>query len=149
MRPVWIFLHLLGPVAWLGGAFASMIIGSAARGGDAATLERTVRLQAALHRALIGPGALLTVLTGLVLTMMLIRYDSAPSVWLMVMQGAGVVGGLLVLFLAVPTAMKLARLSPVGPTEPLFTALRRRQAIVGSLAGALGLLALLAGAFYG
>lgn len=145
MRPLWLILHLLGPVMWLGGAFSSMVIGAASKDPSPEAQAALARLQAQLSRLLVGPGALVTVLSGLMLTLRLVGMH-APSPWLMVMQGTGVLGGILVLFVGVPGAMKLARLSPTGPTGPLFAALRRRQALVGSVAGTLGLIALLAGA---
>ena len=58
----------------------------------------------------------------------------------------GIVGALLVLFIAVPTAAKLGRLDPEGEAAAHFDELRRRQRVVGSLAGMLGLVALVAGA---
>ena len=71
---------------------------------------------------------------------------AGANVWLILMQGAGVVGALLALFISVPTAAKLTRLDPVGQTAAYFDELRQRQRIIGSIAGTLGLAALLGGA---
>ena len=46
------------------------------------------------------------------------------NVWLMVMQGAGLMGALLVLLIGLPTAAKLARLDPPGPGAAFFDELR-------------------------
>jgi hypothetical protein len=62
------------------------------------------------------------------------------------MQGAGILAALLVLLIGLPTAAKLARLDPVGQGATYFDELRQRQKIVGSVAGTLALLALVAGA---
>ena len=145
MNQLWRFLHLLGTIAWLGGAFSSMVIGARAKGGSPEVLGTVAGLQSALHRILIGPGALVVALSGLILTLRLIG-NPAPNPWLMAMQGTGLLGALLVLFVSVPTAAKLGRISPAGQTGPLFEQLRKRQAMVGSIAGTLGLIALLAGA---
>ena len=145
----WLFLHLLGFTMWLGGGFAAMVGGIASRREDRLGLGAVVRALAALYRTVIGPGALLTVLSGLILTFKatagtgeLAGFNS----WLMVMQGAGLVGALLVLLIGVPTAAKLSRLDPTGPGAAYFDELRQRQRVIGSIAGVLGLVALVAGA---
>jgi hypothetical protein len=63
----------------------------------------------------------------------------------MLMQGAGVVAGLLVLFVSLPAISRLERVAPTGETAARFDALRRRQAMSGMVAGILGALALLGG----
>jgi hypothetical protein len=62
------------------------------------------------------------------------------------MQGAGLVGALIVLLIGLPTAAKLARLDPVGQGAAFFDELRQRQRIVASASGVLALVALVAGA---
>lgn len=153
MTALWVFLHLAGFVLWLGGAFASMAAGIAAkkRTEDRRALGAVARTQGTLHTALIGPGAFLTVFSGLMLTIRLygsMRNVAAPSHWLLVMQITGILAGLLALFVAVPTAARIARLDPEGKHAAAFDALRSRQAAVGSIGGVLGLLALLAGALH-
>jgi len=69
----------------------------------------------------------------------------SANVWLMVMQGAGLVAGLLTLFVALPTATRLSRLDPSGEQAAYFDELRKRQKVVGMIWGALGLLALVGG----
>jgi uncharacterized membrane protein len=141
---LWLFLHLLGFVMWMGGGIAAMFAGIAAKSEDRAGLGAVARAQSAVQRIVIGPGALLTVLSGLML--MFARGEMAGgSVWLMVMQGAGLVGALLTLFVAVPTASRLARLDPTGPEAAYFDELRNRQKVVGMVWGVLALLALVAG----
>lgn len=147
MSRVWLFLHLLGFVLWMGGAFASMVFGIAAKREERATLGAVARGQAALQRSVIAPGALLTVLSGLMLTFRIASTDiMGANLWLILMQACGVVAALLVLFISLPTAIKLSRIDPVGPTADFFNELRQRQALVGSIAGVFGLTALVAGA---
>ena len=145
----WLFLHLLGFTMWLGGALASMVAGIVSRREDRAGLGAIARAQAAMHKTVIAPGAILTVLSGLILTFSvagkmgeLVGFNP----WLMVMQGAGLLGALLVLLIGLPTAAKLARLDPQGPAAAFFDELRNRQKVVASVSGTLALVALVAGA---
>ncbi|MGH7509788.1 MAG: hypothetical protein ACREMZ_09985 [Gemmatimonadales bacterium] len=151
MSRLWLFLHLLGFTVWLGGAIASMVIGIAAKREDRHGLGAVARAQAALMRVAIAPGALLAVLSGLVLTFQISAGGELVgfSVWLMVMQGAGLVAGLLTLLISLPTASKLGRIDPAGERGQYFDELRQRQRIVASIAGTFGLVALFAGAMMG
>jgi hypothetical protein len=146
----WLFLHLLGFTMWLGGAIASMIVGMAARREDRHGLAAVVRAQVAMTKLVIAPGSLLTVLSGLILTFQLSGGDFAGfSIWLVIMQGAGLIAALLTLLIALPTAARLGRLDPAGEAARYFDELRTRQRIVASIAGTLGLVALFAGAMLG
>ena len=149
MSRIWLFLHLLGFTLWLGGAIASMIIGIAAKREDRIGLAAVVRSQATLTKIAIAPGALLTVLSGLILTFQLSTDVAGFSIWLMLMQGAGVIAALLTLLISLPTATRLGRLDPTGEAARYFDELRARQRIVASISGTFGLVALLAGAMLG
>jgi hypothetical protein len=143
----WLFLHLLGFTMWLGGAIAAMIMGIAAKREDRHGLGAVVRAQGTLMKVVIAPGALLAVLSGLILTFQVSGGDLPGfSFWLILMQGAGLVAALLTLLISLPTASKLSRLDPAGETARYFDELRQRQRIVGSISGTLGLVALFAGA---
>ena len=144
----WLFAHLLGFTMWLGGGLAIMVAGVAAKREDRSGLGAVVRAQSAVQKAIIAPGALLTVASGLILTFSvsarmgeLVGFNLA----LVVMQGAGLAGALLTLTVALPTAAKLGRLDPVGPGAAYFDELRQRQRIVSSIGGTLALAALVAG----
>ena len=150
MIQFWLFLHLLGFTMWLGGGLASMVAGIAAKREDRAGLGAIARAQAAAHKAIIAPGAILVVLSGLILTFSVSGRTGELvgfNVWLVVMQGAGLVGALMVLLIGLPTAAKLARLDPMGQGAAFFDELRQRQKIVGSVSGTLALVALVAGAW--
>jgi uncharacterized membrane protein len=143
----WLFLHLLGFTMWLGGAIASMVIGIAAKQEERSGLGSVVRAQSKLTKVAIAPGSLLTVLSGLILTFQLSGGEIAGfSVWLVIMQGAGVIAALITLLIALPTATRLGRLDPTDEAERYFDELRTRQRIVASIAGTFGLVALFAGA---
>jgi hypothetical protein len=144
---LWFFIHYVGTALWLGGGLAGMLIGIRSRRESPAAQGAVVRLQGALHQLVISPGAGLTVISGIFLTMQTMALgNAAPGGWLMVMQVGGMLGALLTLFVGLPTAARLARCEPEGPTAPLFNQLRRRQAQVGTLSGTLGWIALVAGA---
>jgi hypothetical protein len=146
---LWLFLHILGFTLWIGGALAAMVAGIAGRREDRAGLATVARTQAALQKILVAPGALLAVLSGLMLTFAktsLRGGEAGFSLWLVLMQGAGIVGALLVLMVGLPTAAKLARLDPEGPGAAYFDELRQRQRVVGSVAGVFALAALVGGA---
>ena len=150
MSRAWLFLHLLGFTLWLGGAIASMIVGIAAKAEERSGLGAVVRAQSQLTKVAIAPGALLTVLSGLILTFRLSGGDFAGfSIWLVIMQGAGLIAALITLLIALPTAARLGRLDPAGEAARYFDELRSRQRIVASIAGTFGLVALFAGAMLG
>jgi hypothetical protein len=87
------------------------------------------------------------VLSGLILTFRLSGGDFAGfTIWLVIMQGAGLVAALITLLIGLPTAARLGRLDPSGEGARYFDELRSRQRIVASIAGTLGLVALFAGA---
>jgi flagellar biosynthesis component FlhA len=146
-----LFLHLLGFTMWLGGAIAAMIMGIAAKGEDRHGLGAVVRAQASVMRMVIAPGALLAVLSGLILTFQMSAGGDMVgfSIWLVIMQGAGLVAALLTLLISLPTATKLSRIDPAGERAQYFDELRQRQRVIASIAGTFGLVALLAGAMLG
>ncbi|HTL06370.1 MAG TPA: hypothetical protein VL241_11520 [Gemmatimonadales bacterium] len=149
MRHLLIFLHLLGLVLWLGGGIAAMHVGIAMRRAVRAELTTLVAVQVRLLRAQILPGSLLVVLTGILLTLRLYGSATATAGYptgLMVMQGAGLLGAVVVLVVMLPTVSRIARLDPQGPQAPLFDALRNKAALGGMVAGLLGLAALIGGA---
>jgi flagellar biosynthesis component FlhA len=148
---LWLFLHLLGFTMWLGGAIAAMIMAIAAKREDRHGLGAVVRAQATLMKTAIAPGALLAVLSGLILTFQMTSGGDLIgfSIWLMIMQGAGLVAALLTLLISLPTATKLSRIDPTGERGQYFDELRQRQRVVASISGTFGLVALFAGAMLG
>ena len=149
MRHFWLAAHILGFVLWMGGGFSAMTVGIAMRSGPRTDLAALIRVQGRLHRALILPGAVMVVLSGLILTLEL--YGSATSVngfpkQLMLMQGAGLVAAALVLVVNVPTVARIGRLDHMGEHGPLVAALLKKASLSGAITGILGLTALIAGA---
>lgn len=144
---LWYLAHIAGFTLWLGGGLAAMLIGLRGRAEDRPIQAVVVRFLGGIHRTLMLPGIVLTVLSGGYLSGPAAA-SAAPSSWLMLMQLAGVLAAILVLFVSLPTLGRLNRISPTGDTAPLFDALRKRQAVAGMIAGNLGLLALLGGVLY-
>ncbi|HEX5387389.1 MAG TPA: hypothetical protein VFW66_11845 [Gemmatimonadales bacterium] len=161
MTRLWLFLHLLGFTLWIGGGFGVMVSSIAARNEDRARLAAVVRAHSAVYRLVIGPAAIVTVVAGLVLTLGVgggglggadlggapIGAQAGLNAWLLVMQVAGILAAVLTLFVSVPTAARLARLDAEASAD-YFDELRGRQRVAGAIWGALGLLALVAGAIW-
>lgn len=150
MRP-WLLVHWIGLILWLGPGVAAMFMNIRARREPPSVRALLARALAPVHGVLIGPGALLTAVTGVVLTMRLAR-TGVPrgSIGLMVMQGAGLVGALVVLFVVLPAAARLARVAASVQGDelpPAFTALRKRVVVGSSVGGTLGVIALVAAVF--
>jgi len=139
--------HIGGFTLWLGGGLAAMLVGIRGRREDRPTQAVIVRLLAGIHRSLMLPGIILTVLSGGYLSAPAAR-AAAPDSWLMLMQVGGVLAAILVLFVSLPALGRLSHMSPTGETATLFDALRKRQAMAGMIAGMLGLLALLGGVLH-
>jgi len=147
---LWLFLHFFGQVIWLGAGLGSMVYGIVGKKESGPVLAAIARGQVAVHKLLIGPGAFLMILSGVMLSLK--NYGSAmsgmaPTVWMMVMQGTGLLGALIVLAFGMPTIARLGRVSPEGQTAPLYQAIRRRHVAISIVSGTLGLLALAAASF--
>ena len=113
---MWRLLHFAGLIAWLGGGLAVMIGGVTMRRMDRSLWGAVADVQAALYRSLLGPGAIVTVMSGLFLTFgMYGRLSGQVAAWLGVMQGAGLLAALVTLLGAMPAAARLTRLEPTGP----------------------------------
>lgn len=144
---LWYLAHIAGFTLWLGGGLAAMAVGIRGRAEDRPTQAVVVRLLDTVHRQLLLPGIVLTLASGVYLSIPAAR-ASAPSAWLIVMQATGLIAAILVLFVSLPALSRLTRLSPTGESAPLFDAFRKRQRIAGSIAGGLGLIALVAGVLH-
>jgi hypothetical protein len=110
------------------------------------------RLLAQVQTMIVGFGALLTLGSGVMWSMSMAQDTgvdgAAATVGTWIMVGTGLVGGVLVLLVVVPTAVKLGGLAVTtkdGAMLPAFEYYRRRQTVVSSVAGALAVLSLFAG----
>jgi len=146
MTTLLLFLHLLSTAAWFGGGLAAMTAGIAVRKEPVPVRALTFHLLGRVYSQVIAPGALLSVLSGLALTMtmgMSVGLGVLSGTGKVVMQGAGLVAGLLVLFLGWPLSNKLTRIADKvrDVLPPEFEEARKQQAIIQSLAGILILVA--------
>lgn len=149
MNGLWRFVHYLSFIAWIGGALAAMVAGIAMRRLERPLWGGVAEAQAAIYRTLVGPGAIVSVVSGLLLTFRMYGALSGQvGHWLGTMQGVGLIAALVTLLGAMPAASRMARLEPTGDTAAAFDRARRRLAITGSIGGTLALVALLAGALY-
>lgn len=145
------FVHFLGSALWIGGAVTAMVLAFGARRESVEVRVGLFRLLTQVQTLVIGLGALLTVGTGIVWSMWLVQDGGEPgthSIGLWLMQGLGLLGAVLVLFVAVPTAVKVGGLAVAtddGQVLPAFEYLRRRQVLVSSAATVLAVLSLFAG----
>lgn len=149
MRQLWLFAHLLGMVFWLGGGVAAMTMGIYSRREPRENLGVVARQLALTYRVVMMPGALLTVASGLVLTLMIYGgpgSTAAVTRWLMLMQATGMVAAVLLLVFGIPAVSRAAALDPMGPHAARFDALRRKAARLGMVAGILAFIGLVAGA---
>lgn len=146
MRGVWLFLHYMGFAAWIGGGLAMMLAGITAKHFPPEERLAVYRATGVVARNLIGPGALLVLVTGFLLSLPFFKTAIVPG-WLMAMQGLGLIGAIIAIAVVTPTAARMARLQldPRGELPEAFAGLRKRQAIFATVAGIFALLSLLAG----
>lgn len=149
MRGFWLFLHVMGFVAWLGAGLAVMLSGITAKHFPPDQRLAVYRVMSVVSRNLIGPGAVLVVVSGFVLSVPYFRGSTVPG-WLMAMQGLGLLGAIVAIAIVTPTAARLGRLDldPRGELPESFAGLRRRQAIFATIAGIFALLSVLSGTVF-
>src|SRR5882762_1917509 len=82
MKGLCLFLHVLGVVGWLGGWLAIMISGIAAKYFPPEQRLAVYHIMSVVSRNLIGPGAVLVVFSGFVLSVPYFKSATAPS-WLL------------------------------------------------------------------
>ncbi len=144
------FIHSLGMCMWIGGALGAMVIALGARQESNEIRAGVFRLLARVQTSVIGLGALLVLASGVLLTMGLSGSGMGallqePKLWVMIV--VGLAAGLMVLFVALPTAVRMGGLaitSPKGELPPAFEVYRKRLMIVSCVAGALAVIALFA-----
>lgn len=149
MKGFWLLIHVIGFVAWIGGGLAVMLSGITAKYFPPDQRLAVYRIMGVVTRSLVGPGAVLATLSGLILSVPYFQVATVPSS-LMAMQVFGILGAIVAIGIVTPTAARLARLDldPRGELPESFAGLRRKQAIFATLAGVLALAALFAGTVF-
>ncbi|MGH9261684.1 MAG: hypothetical protein ACRD08_17610, partial [Acidimicrobiales bacterium] len=99
MRGLWLLVHFLGFTLWLGGGIATMVAGVTAKRWPPDERLAAYRLTAAIQRILVGPGAIGVVLSGLVLSVDVMKATTVPG-GVLVMMAAGLLGALVVVGLS-------------------------------------------------
>jgi hypothetical protein len=124
---------------------ATMVLGIVAKRFAPPARLAAYRLTSAVWRALVAPGAVAVVVSGLLVSMPYMKSGAVPG-WMMLMMTTGILGALIVLGIALPAAAGLGRLELAqGELPPMFARLRARLVWGSSIAGALALIALLGG----
>jgi len=152
-RSLYLFLHVLGVVLWLGLALAlPFVTGRARREGDPAVVAFAYRAADRLMRTLGLTGILLTMIGGIGLTVVVPGYgwfQPFPNHWLFQMQLLGFLAFAVAAFYQLPLGKKLAReaerCAEAGEGTDLFETYRKRHAIVGSVNGLLLLVVVVLG----
>jgi len=139
------FLHFLGFALWMGGGWTTMALVIRSRRESPAVRMGLMRMLPAAH-AVMGGGAVLTLFGGIALTVMYARAGAGQVLATpgkQIMMGAGMLAALLVFLVTWPTSRTMARLAQGNELPPEFETFRKRQMIFSSIAGSLGLLALI------
>ena len=148
MRGFWLFVHFMGFIAWIGAGLAAMLAGIISKNFAPDHRLAVYRAISFFVRSLIGPGAVLVVVSGFILSAPYFKNATVPT-WLLAMQSLGFIGAVIAVAIVTPTAARLGRLDldARGELPEAFVGLRRRQAIFATLAGVLALLSLMTGTF--
>lgn len=149
MRGFWLLAHFMGFSLWLGAGMATMIAGIAAKNYAPAERLAAYRLSGKIQGILVAPGVVMTVVSGIAL-MRPFMGGTGMTGGLLVMILAGFAGSLMALFFSVPLAQRMARLDldPRGELPEALFVLRRRQAVVASIAGGLAIVAMFGGTLF-
>lgn len=148
MQAFGLFLHVASVSVWLGASLTFMIFGPAAKKMPLESWADTWETLAKVQRMLVAPMAAVTVVTGLLLTMALVKtgFDMGSAMWLMVMQGLGLVAAIIVIAFVTPMVNRMAILArrsvAKGQADPAAEKVRKAIAVAASISGALMLTAL-------
>lgn len=139
---VYLFLHLLGIVLWLGVTLTlAFVTGSAAKRDDRRIAAFAYRASSRIQKTLGVAGMLLTIGSGVALTV--VRgypfFQPFPEHWLFQMQVLGSAAFLLALLYQLPLSDRLARAAEAsasaGEDSAAYAKYRRRNAVVSSIVG--------------
>jgi hypothetical protein len=145
------FVHYLGIAMWIGGWLAAMLITSGARGESQRVRVSLAALLARVHVALIGPGAIATIGSGILWSLAITGGSDVESrvapmgAW--IMTAVGIVGGIVVAAVAVPTALRVKAVAISNESDqvlPVFERQQRQLKVVSAVAGICALVSLFA-----
>ena len=145
------FVHYLGMAMWIGGGLAVAVLVAKARGESPQVRASLFGLLANVYTLVIGLGAFLTIGSGILWSMAIAGAGDIPSrvapIGLWIMTAAGLVGGLLIAFVVLPTAVRMRAVAVAtadGQMLPAFEQQRKRLLAVSCFAGVLAVVELFA-----
>ncbi len=144
------FLHWIGIAVWLGAQLTFMVWGPQTKAAGLEAWAHTWKTLARVQGLLIAPAAALATITGIVMTMQLVGVHADETTPLELMQGFGLLAGVVAVAVVTPLANRVAYLAQLslekGQKDPRAERARGRLAWAGSLTGVLILVALYFGA---
>lgn len=148
MHAFGVFLHVMGVSVWLGASLTFMVFGPAAKNMELVSWAHTWTTLAKVQRVLVAPSAAIATVTGILLTMALVKsqFDMGSAMWLMVMQAFGLIAAIITVAFATPLINRMARLAErsveKGAMDPTAERVRKAIALTSSISGVLVVVAL-------
>ncbi len=145
-----LFLHWVGFSVWLGAQLTFMVWGPQNRAASLEAWAHAWKTLAKVQGFVIAPAAALATITGIVMTMQLVgmHADETSALWLM--QGFGLLAGVVAIAIVTPLANRVAMYAhaslAAGQKDPRAEKARVLLAWAGSVTGVLILVALWFGA---
>lgn len=127
------FLHFIGIALWLGAGAVGLLFATAAKQDTPMRIPRLLLL-ARVYAVVLAPGAVLATATGIALTMTAMSAGFGArlgSPALAAMQALGVIAGILEMFVAFPTAQRLAGFAAAALDGAAWGGERIRARLVG------------------
>lgn len=143
-----LFVHVVSFSIWLGVSLTFMVWGPAVRNASVEVWAHSWITLSRLQRSWVAPACLIATLSGIMLTLQLVQmhFEMGSAMWLMAMQVLGLASALLTLAIATPLAGRMGGLAErsleKGARDPLAESVRRKLALVGSIAGVLLILSI-------
>lgn len=144
------FVHWAGFSIWLGAQLTFMVWGPQTKTATLEAWAHTWKTLAKVQGFIVAPAAAVATITGIVMTMQLVSLhaEQPPTLWLM--QGFGLLAGVLAVAVVTPLANRVAMYAQAslaaGQKDPRAERARVTLAWAGSITGALILIALYFGA---
>ncbi len=144
------FLHWAGFSIWLGAQLTFMVWGPQTKAATLETWAHTWKTLAKVQGFIVAPAAAVATITGIVMTMQLVSLHAEQPTSLWLMQGVGLLAGVLAIAVVTPLANRVALYAhaslAAGQKDPRAERARVALAWAGSITGALILVALYFGA---
>ncbi len=144
------FLHWAGFSIWLGAQLTFMVWGPQTKTSSLEAWAHTWKTLAKVQGFIVAPAATAATITGIMLTMQLVGRHAEPPASLWLMQGFGLLAGVLAVGVVTPLANRIARYAHAslgaGQKDPRAERTRVALAWAGSITGVMILVALYFGA---